>query len=157
MAQKIKNRIGIRYSYLIVKEFIGMDWNGQGWVSLWKCLCDCGDEAIIKGGDLQTKHVRSCGCLKREVANKQRGENHSCYIDGRYYKIKKLKRKIRKRDNYICQDCSKTQEQSLKESNRILDVHHIDGDDTNNVEENMVTLCLGCHNKRQPRHLIKGN
>lgn len=40
-----------------------------------------------------------------------------------------------------------TQEQSLKKYNEILSVHHIDGDDTNNVDENMIIFCKGCHKK----------
>ena len=33
----------------------------------WICRCSCGVEKTIRGGDLKTGHVRSCGCLSLEV------------------------------------------------------------------------------------------
>lgn len=110
----LKNRIGIRYGRLIVLKFAHTKWTGYHWSTFWKCQCDCGKEIIIKGDNLQNGGTKSCGCLQQEISNKQRGKNHSCYIDekhcGKYTKkILKLKEKIRKRDNYICQDCGKTQ------------------------------------------------
>lgn len=44
-----------------------------------------------------------------------------------------------KRDNYTCQRCNK----KTKQKNIII--HHIDNDDTNNVLENLICLCRGCH------------
>lgn len=32
-------------------------------MSLWKCLCDCGKEAITRGNALTQGKIRSCGCL----------------------------------------------------------------------------------------------
>jgi hypothetical protein len=33
--------------------------------TLWRCLCECGRETIIKSNKLRSGHVKSCGCLKR--------------------------------------------------------------------------------------------
>lgn len=33
----------------------------------WKCLCDCGSEAIVAGYLLRNGSTRSCGCLRREM------------------------------------------------------------------------------------------
>lgn len=52
-----------------------------------------------------------------------------------------LKEKIRKRDNYICQECNKTQE----ELKRKLSIHHIDFNKKNNNPLNLISLCLNCH------------
>lgn len=52
-----------------------------------------------------------------------------------------LKRKIRKRDNYTCQECDK------KKIARLLCVHHIDYDKMNNEESNLISLCGSCHAK----------
>ena len=30
----------------------------------WHCLCDCGNEINVSGGDLQKGHTHSCGCVK---------------------------------------------------------------------------------------------
>ena len=54
-----------------------------------------------------------------------------------------LKEQIRKRDNYTCQECDKTQE----ELDRKLDVHHIDYNKKNNKSENLISLCKSCHAK----------
>lgn len=37
----------------------------------WNCLCDCGANKIIRGGDLQSGKTKSCGCLKKENAARQ--------------------------------------------------------------------------------------
>lgn len=51
-------------------------------------------------------------------------------------------------DNYTCQDC----DIDAREQNVILHVHHIkvrgDGGVYNHTQENLVTLCIDCHNKR---------
>jgi len=143
----IKDRIGIRYGRLIVIKFAGTSWRG---IALWLCKCDCGKEVIIRSNSLQSGNTKSCGCLQQEMMNKRTGKNHPNYTNGfrcgKYTKeMLEQKEKTRRRNNYICQECGKTQEQNLKEFNRKLDVHHIDGNDTNNMDENMVTLCLNCH------------
>jgi len=54
-----------------------------------------------------------------------------------------LKLQIRKRDNYTCQECGKTEKQ-LK---RKLSIHHIDYNKKNNDENNLISLCSKCHGK----------
>lgn len=71
------------------------------------------------------------------------GENHPCWRGGISFEPygkefnKELKEKIRKRDNYECQECGKSSSQ----------IHHIDYDKTNNSELNLITLCRSCHAK----------
>lgn len=157
MPEKTKNRIRIRYGRLIVIKFAGWDNNNR---PLWLCRCDCGREIVIREGSLQSGNTKSCGCLQREIVSKMASKNGKTYLGknnpnyvhgfrcGKATKaILELKEEIRKRDNCTCQECDKTQEQNLKEHNRILDVHHIDGDNTNNDPKNMVALCYNCHMK----------
>lgn len=148
MSRKIKDRIGIRYGRLIVIKFIDMVWDGSCFYSCWLCKCDCGKEVRIKGGNLQSGMTQSCGCLRQEKCSENgkmyTGENNPNYIDG--HKCTSIKERIRKRDNYTCQKCGKTQKE-LKGRHKKLDVHHIDGDNTNNDPENMITLCHNCHAK----------
>lgn len=54
-----------------------------------------------------------------------------------------LKRIIKKRDNYKCQECNKL----YKENPFLLDIHHIDYNKKNNSENNLITLCKSCHAK----------
>lgn len=73
------------------------------------------------------------------------GSNHYAFKeDKREYPTEwneALRRKIRKRDNYQCRTCGKTQ----KEEEIALPVHHIDYNKENNKETNLITLCRVCH------------
>lgn len=35
----------------------------------WRCKCDCGLEAIIRGNSLRSGATRSCGCLRAEKSS----------------------------------------------------------------------------------------
>ena len=54
-----------------------------------------------------------------------------------------LKKKVRERDNFICQSCGITQQKF----GRTLHVHHIDINKKNNNIENLISLCTPCHAK----------
>lgn len=54
------NRVGIVYGYLTVIERAP---DPEKKVSLWKCVCKCGNEVIVKGGNLNSGNTNSCGCL----------------------------------------------------------------------------------------------
>lgn len=149
MSKTIKDRTGIRYGRLVAEKFMHTEWNGYTFISIWLCICDCGNEKSIRGVDLQSGNTKSCGCLKQDLAHKRTGKNNPVYKHGR--RCRSIKEDVRKRDNYTCQDCNKTQVQHLTETNKKLNVHHIDGDDTNNIEENMITLCISCHNKKKKK------
>lgn len=58
-----------------------------------------------------------------------------------------LRENIRKRDNYICQECGLTAEEERKTRRRSLSVHHIDYDKSNCSEANLIALCTTCHTK----------
>ena len=51
-------------------------------------------------------------------------------------KWKKIRESILARDGYQCNRCKST---------NFLHVHHIDGDPTNDAEDNLITLCERCH------------
>lgn len=55
--------------------------------------------------------------------------------------------RVRWRDDYTCRDCGGKYEPTDR---RGLHVHHIDEDPTNNADENLVSLCRGCHSRRHP-------
>ena len=44
------------------------DHNNRQGSALWRCVCSCGNRKIVCGGDLRSRHVLSCGCLRRETS-----------------------------------------------------------------------------------------
>ena len=73
------------------------------------------------------------------------------YIHGQGYEPyssefnNQLKEKIRKRDNYQCQNCSMTEEEHLIVYGRDIEIHHIDYDKENCNDNNLITLCKQCN------------
>jgi len=61
------------------------------------------------------------------------------------YTYFKLRDNILERDNYICQNCGMTQEEHLTVYGRDLEVHHIDYNKNNNIENNLISLCKQCN------------
>ena len=57
----------------------------------------------------------------------------------------KLKEEVRKRDHRKCVDCG-ISERSLRKR---LSIHHVDGNKKNNTMDNLISLCLSCHYKRE--------
>lgn len=67
---------GQRFGRLTVIERCGTSKDGQ---KMYRCVCDCGNEKITKTGNLRSGHVKSCGCLNKEMtrkANRERNTRH---------------------------------------------------------------------------------
>ena len=54
---------GHRFGRLIVIQSANIDARRN---KLWLCRCDCGNEKIIGGTNLQWGRIESCGCLRIE-------------------------------------------------------------------------------------------
>lgn len=67
MSAKI-DMVGKRFGRLVVIEECGRDKFGQ---VTWKCLCDCGNETIVRGRSLRCGDIKSCGCLQLETMQKR--------------------------------------------------------------------------------------
>jgi len=59
----MKDLSGKKFERLTAIERVGKAKHGG---SLWKCLCDCGNEKFISTVDLIHSRVKSCGCLKKD-------------------------------------------------------------------------------------------
>lgn len=44
--------------------------------SQWKCICECGNEVVVKTNELTTGNKKSCGCLKKENTKRQLKQVH---------------------------------------------------------------------------------
>ena len=73
-----KDLTGIRNGKLLVIEQAGWEKVPSGFsVSVWRCLCDCGNEKILASRFVSPDSKsanKSCGCLIAENASKQIGE-----------------------------------------------------------------------------------
>jgi len=76
-------------------------------------------------------------------------KGHLCDYNGGKESWKRIKTRIRRRDNYCCGLCNK----STEENKRSLQVHHIvhfkkfESADEANEDTNLISLCNSCHNK----------
>lgn len=59
----IINKIGITFGRLTA---IGGPVRSNG-KTFWQCVCECGREKTVDGGNLTSGNVKSCGCLLHEV------------------------------------------------------------------------------------------
>ena len=72
------NLAGQKFGRLTVIERTGVLKNGS---VLWRCQCDCGQMATATTAHLKGGFVKSCGCLKREMASevgKRSATHHGC-------------------------------------------------------------------------------
>jgi len=46
--------------------------NGNSGEPRWLCKCECGKETVVKGACLRKGEIRSCGCLRKELARNRR-------------------------------------------------------------------------------------
>lgn len=64
-----------RFGRLLVKERFK---HPTKRVTLYKCVCDCGNEVVVRHGQLTTGETKSCGCLRKEMlSQKQLTHGHS--------------------------------------------------------------------------------
>ena len=86
---------------------------------------------------------RYCETHREENNERSRIIRSKIYFDGKCDEIFE-------RDNWQCQECGVSTEQSILLFNRRLMIHHIDGngesaEETNNDSDNLITLCARCH------------
>ena len=62
--QRIVLQKGQRFGRLEVDSFVGVSAHGK---SLYRCVCDCGEETIAIVSELKNGHKKSCGCLFVEM------------------------------------------------------------------------------------------
>lgn len=62
----------------------------------------------------------------------------------------RISKDYRKKQNYTCESCSLRPLSKIH--NRWWHTHHIDGDKTNNVTDNLKCLCIMCHANVDDRH-----
>ena len=71
---------GQRFGRLFVKQRLE---NKNGY-TMFLCICDCGNEKIVRGNYLKYGSTKSCGCIHKEVAGKT---NYESLIGNRFGKL----------------------------------------------------------------------
>lgn len=65
---------GRRFGKLTVEGLASAD---KG-ILVWNCVCDCGNITLVRGNNLRSGAVQSCGCLKHKQShNRTHGESQS--------------------------------------------------------------------------------
>lgn len=59
-----KDRRGQRFNRLLIVAYSHAT-RSSG--AFWRCICDCGNESVVRYEDLRSGHTKSCGCLLREM------------------------------------------------------------------------------------------
>ncbi len=81
------------------------------------------------------------------------GENHPRWMGGisklpyAFDFDSKLTEFIHARDSHLCQICSISEEEHIKEYKCTFHTHHIDYNKLNSNPNNLITLCISCHTK----------
>lgn len=65
--------IGRSYGRFTVLSYAGKEANGAtAFCHIWLCRCSCGTEKTVKGYNLASGKIRSCGCLISDTARETR-------------------------------------------------------------------------------------
>lgn len=57
---------GQRFGRLVALSDVGRNRSGS---VLWRCVCDCGQEVIVRGAELRNGAYKSCGCLRADTTS----------------------------------------------------------------------------------------
>jgi hypothetical protein len=60
---RFKNLIGEKFGKLTVVENLGLNNHNK---TMWKCICECGNEKITISSSLNAGLCKSCGCLQQK-------------------------------------------------------------------------------------------
>lgn len=146
---KIGKSISIETKKKLSERFKGKNshfWRG----GLIQCKCDCCGMMIYKNKYNFFKYLHHfCG---RDCRNKFFIIDKKIKFQNRVRKYpscfnNKLKQQIRKRDNFTCQNCGMVEEEHINKYKRKLDIHHIDHNKNNCLDDNLITLCRKCNIK----------
>ena len=114
--------------------------NHPGWNEKVKKICEwCGGEFKVWPSRADKARFWSRECAGLAISG-ENGPNWQGGISFEPYGLEwteTLKRKIRKRDNYIC---------AISREHGCV-VHHIDYNKINCIPKNLITLCVSCHSK----------
>ena len=84
-----------RFDRLIV---LAREGSAKGGVPLWRCLCDCGKEVVVRGINLRSGNTKSCGCRRVDVA-RARSKTHGLSKTLAYKRWESIKQRTTNPEN----------------------------------------------------------
>lgn len=88
--REIKDLTGKKFGHLVVMGYAGK----KSERTAWNCRCDCGNEVVVLGVNLNSGNTKSCGCHKYDVVDKFKTHGKS---KTRIYRIwRKIKERCEK-------------------------------------------------------------
>lgn len=69
---EISDITGMKFGRLTAAERIQIKGKNGKTISLWKCICECGESVSVRLGNLRSGNTQSCGCLHRESMAERR-------------------------------------------------------------------------------------
>lgn len=142
------NRVRNNHSYLL--EMPAYDF--EGWYSLNKKQClHCKKDIPVSATDSKKGYLNKNFCSNQCYVDYEYNRYISRWKDGLENGMKgltkisdRIKRYLLEKAEYKCPVCGWCEVNPY--TGKIpLEIHHIDGDYTNNVEGNLVVLCPNCH------------
>lgn len=83
MSKKIE-MVGRKFGRLtVIEEYDSIICSGRRYLR-WKCICDCGNVAFVKGINLRSGHTISCGCYREEAVRKKCKKDNVYDLTGEY-------------------------------------------------------------------------
>jgi hypothetical protein len=82
--------VGDRFGRLLVVAEAGRDVDMS---HMWCCLCDCGKQRIVNTKSLRAGYVRSCGCLRAEVATRTYKQSAKARRGKSHYQLRQARKK----------------------------------------------------------------
>lgn len=83
--------VGSKFGRLLVESFVRWHTNNDGQkVSVWQCLCDCGNTKEMRRSYLHETEIPSCGCRKSELIS-ENSTKHGMYGTPTHQTWRKMK------------------------------------------------------------------
>lgn len=109
----------------------------------WLCLCDCGVQKEIEAGALKSGKTKSCGCRSKDWHRLHTGSKNPNWKGGRivdscgYVLLYRPGHHRAKSNGYVREHILVMEEHIGRRLYSSENVHHINGDRTNNRPENL--------------------
>lgn len=86
--------------------------------------------------------------LEWQRNHRKRFKEEKGYSETSHYRVGKLRKRVLVRDRFRCVSCGMTDEEHRQRWNRPITIDHKDRNRKNNSLENLQTLCLRCHGRK---------